>query len=73
MVAGFFDSIAGVSHRVIDSWCVDGKLTCHGTVSYTRHDGSVLTVPFANIMTLRQGSGRASEYLIFADTSELYA
>jgi hypothetical protein len=40
-------------------------------VSYRRHDGSELTVPFANI--LKGSEEGIREYLIFADTSRLYA
>lgn len=69
-VAGFFDSIDSLSHDIEDSWNIPGGLICHGHVSYTRKDGSMLTVPFANIFKL--GSGGISEYLIFADTSLLY-
>lgn len=69
-VSGFFDSIDSLSHEVEESWEVPGGVVCHGRVSYTRVDGSVLTVPFANI--LKGGSAGISEYYIFADTSQLY-
>jgi len=69
-VAGFFDSIDSLSHEIEDSWSVPDGLICHGHVSYTRKDGSMLTVPFANIFKL--GSSGVSEYQIFADTSQLY-
>jgi len=39
-------------------------------VTYTRHDSSTLTVPFANI--LRFEGDLIDEYLIFLDVSELY-
>lgn len=70
-VAGFFDSIAELSHEVLDVWDVPGGKVCHGNVTYTRKDRSVLTVPFANVFRM-SGDGIA-EYLIFADTSQLYA
>ncbi len=69
-VAGFFDSIDSLSHEIADSWNTPDGLVCHGYVSYTRKDGSMLTVPFANIFKL--DSAGISEYLIFADTSQLY-
>ncbi len=71
MVAGFFQSIAALSHNVEQSWEVDGHLIAHGQVTYTRHDGTTLTVPFADLLATRDGL--ISEYLIFADVSELYA
>jgi hypothetical protein len=69
-VSGFFDSIDALSHKVEEHWEIDGGLVCHGQVSYTRKDGSVLTVPFANIF--KMDFGKIADYLIFADTSELY-
>lgn len=69
-VAGFFDSIDSLSHVLVGSWEVADGLVCHGSVSYTRKNGSVLTVPFANIF--KMGSAGITEYLIFADTSQLY-
>ncbi len=69
-VADFFASIDALSHDIKDGWSIAGGFVCHGFVSYTRKNGSVLTVPFANVFKL----GRAGiiEYLIFADTSQLY-
>ncbi len=70
-VAGFFASIAALTHVVEASWQVGDDLICHGRVTYTRHDGSTLAVPFANM--LRTSPAGYSRYLIFADTSALYA
>ena len=70
-VAGFFDSIASISHDIQDTWHVPGGVICHGQVNYVRKDGSTLTVPFANV--LKTGSNQITEYLIFADTSKLYS
>ena len=69
-VAGFFASVAGLRHELVEV-CVQGPtLMCHGRVTYTRHDGSEHSVPFANVLHL---SGNAIlEYLIFADISGLY-
>lgn len=69
-VAYFFDSIKALEHRIIDFWIKDSDVMCHGTVTYTRHDDSTLTVPFANAFKINLLS--IEEYLIFADLSELY-
>ena len=63
-------SVAGLSHSVTEFWEVPGGLICHGMVTYTRRDGSTLTVPFANILKLRDGL--IYDYRIFADISELH-
>lgn len=70
-VCGFFESIHSLEHQVTESWAIPGGIVCHGTVAYTRHDMSVLTVPFSNIFKLKDD--KILEYLIFADTSGLYS
>ena len=70
-VGGFFNSIESLKHDISDIWPVPGGVVCHGMVSYTRHDKSVLSVPFSNIF--KSKNGKVCEYLIFADTSQLYA
>jgi len=69
-VAGFFESIAGLEHDLAEVWTLPGAIASHGTVTYTRHDRSRLTVPFATIFKLEGDLIR--DYLIFSDISELY-
>jgi ketosteroid isomerase-like protein len=47
----------------------DNIVAVHGTVTYTRHDGSTLTVPFADMWSM-QGD-KIREYLIFIDNTKL--
>lgn len=68
-VSDFFQSIDTLAHRVDESWEVPGGVVCHGEVTYTRKDGSKLTVPFANILDF--GNGGISRYQVFADVSAL--
>ncbi|MCB1864860.1 MAG: nuclear transport factor 2 family protein [Chromatiales bacterium] len=68
-VAGFFSSIAGLSHTVRRSWDTADGVVCHGDVTYTRKDGSTLTVPFAVIYTADDDGIR--DYRIFMDASAL--
>lgn len=70
-VDGFFKSIETLKHDILDIWTVPGGAICHGMVTYTRHDKSILSVPFSNIFKI--DNGKVCEYLIFADTSQLYA
>jgi len=69
-VNAFFESLDSLAHEVSDAWEIPDGIVCHGQVSYTRKDGSVLTVPFANV--LKGNESNITEYLIFADTSQLY-
>jgi ketosteroid isomerase-like protein len=70
-VTGFFGSIRSSQHRLVESWCGDGSAGCEGEVTYTRHDGSVVTFPFANIFQLR--AEKVSSYRIYIDISTLFA
>jgi len=69
-VNAFFESLDSLAHKVSDFWDIPDGIICHGQVSYTRKDGSVLTIPFANILKGKESN--ITEYLIFADTSRLY-
>ncbi|MEO1202484.1 MAG: nuclear transport factor 2 family protein, partial [Pseudomonadota bacterium] len=52
-VGGFFASIAGLKHH-IDLFLVEGEtIVCEGSVTYTRHDGSTITLPFADVFDMR--------------------
>lgn len=66
----FMQQIAGIKHTINAWWDTPSHSICHGTVCYTRLDQSQLTIPFANIMQIEQGKIR--EYLIFADSSQLF-
>ena len=70
-VGGFFQSIAGLSHdihRVVRS---DDCIVTEGEVTYTRHDGSQVTLPFSDIFETE--SGLISVYRIYMDIGPLYA
>jgi ketosteroid isomerase-like protein len=68
-VAQFFSSIAAVEHRRADTWALQEVVICNGEVTYTRRDGSLLTVSFANIFKLN--NNRVHEYFIYVDISQL--
>ncbi len=70
-VAAFFSSIQAINHKIIDTWSHTDAVICHGYVTYTRHDSSQLTVPFANIF--KMDDKLIKEYLIYVDTSKLYS
>jgi len=70
-VDGFFSAVRALRHELVGAWATGEVVACHGEVTYTRHYGGELRVPFANI--LRMDGERVGEYLIFADTSALFA
>ena len=49
-VDGFFDTIAGCSHKVQSTFGSGSTLICEGEVTYTRVDGSSITLPFTDVL-----------------------
>jgi ketosteroid isomerase-like protein len=69
-VAAFFAAIASSRHRLRGTWNGAGTAVCEGEVTYTRHDGSVVSVPFANVFELR--ADKIAAYRIYIDNSSLF-
>ena len=70
MLVGFFTSIRALRHEVTDTWTLPDVVVAIGQVTYTRHDGSTLSAPFADVFKMQKGLAR--EYLIYVDASRLY-
>ena len=69
-VAGFFQAIRAIRHTDLEIWELEGIRFVNATVTYTRLDGSTLTVNFSN--TFRLKGSKIKDYLIFIDNSELF-
>lgn len=69
-VGAFFGMIGGCSHRMLRSWNAAGAAACEGEVTYTRLDGSKVTVPFANVFVLK--GAEVASYRIYIDNSPLF-
>ncbi len=70
-VAAFFAAIAGCHHRCLHIWNAPGTAACEGEVTYTRRDGTSVTIPFANVFELR--GERIAAYRIYIDNTPLFA
>jgi ketosteroid isomerase-like protein len=70
-VAGFFSMIGGCRHRLIGTWSGPGTAVGEGEVTYTRMDGSTVTIPFVNVFGLR--GERVASYRIYIDNSPLFS
>jgi ketosteroid isomerase-like protein len=68
--AAFFAAITSSRHRLLGTWNGPAGTVCEGEVTYTRHDGSVISVPFANVFELR--GEKISAYRIYIDNSSLF-
>ena len=69
-VDGFFKSLKKVSHSGLESWSTGDAIFVNGTVQYTRHNNTILELPFS--CTWKMQGQLISQYLIFIDSSELY-
>lgn len=70
-VAGFFTTIKGLSHRIIEVWEQGDTVICEGEATYARHSGEDLTLPFLNVF--RMQGDLIADYRIYIDPSPLFA
>jgi limonene-1,2-epoxide hydrolase len=49
----------------------DKAVACEGEVTYTRHDGSKITLPFVNIFEV--SAGLITLYRVYIDIAPLFA
>jgi ketosteroid isomerase-like protein len=70
-VSQFFASIRRSRHQLVRVWPAAGAVALEGWVTYTRLDGSAITLPFADTMVLR--GDRIAEHYIYLDIAPLYA
>lgn len=69
-VAGFFQSLKGISHSDLESWSAGDAIFVNGMVKYTRHNETTLELPFS--CTWKMKGKLIDQYLIFIDSSDLY-
>ena len=70
-VDGFFGTIAGCSHAVHKTISSGSTLVCEGEVTYTRHNGTEITLPFTDVFEYH--GDRIAKYKIYMDVNPLYA
>ena len=70
-VDAFFASIDGLEHRLMRTWVHPETTICEGEVTYTRKDGSKVTLPFVDLF--RMDGELVREYLIYMDIGPLFA
>jgi ketosteroid isomerase-like protein len=69
--ASFCESLDGVHHDIIEQWHAGDATIVEASVSYTRKDQSVVTVPVATIYRARDEL--IDDYRIFIDLAPLFA
>jgi ketosteroid isomerase-like protein len=69
-VAGFFAALGGLAHRIHGSWTAGDRVFVQGEVTYTRRDGTAVTLPFLNLLEMR--GGLINRYLVYADINPVW-
>ena len=70
-VNDFFSMFAALRHDLHRIVAADNGIACEGEVTYTRHDGSKITLPFCNVF--EADAGLISLYRIYIDMGPLFA
>ncbi|MDH5456082.1 MAG: nuclear transport factor 2 family protein [Gammaproteobacteria bacterium] len=70
-VDGFFSTIGGCAHAVDNTLRQGDTLVCEGVVTYTRHDGSKISLPFTDVFEYE--NDLIAHYKIYMDIGPLYA
>lgn len=70
-VDAFFATIAGLHHDVKNIIGDGERVACEGDVTYTRHDGTAVTLPFADVFDF--DGDLIAGYRIYIDIGPLYA
>jgi limonene-1,2-epoxide hydrolase len=68
---GFFASFAALRHDLRRIVADVDAVVCEGDVTYTRHDDSTITLPFANVYEV--DDGLISLYRVYIDIGPLFA
>jgi ketosteroid isomerase-like protein len=71
--ASFCTGIAGVSHELIEQWEAGPATIAESNVTYTRKDGSTVTVSAVTVYRSNRDDGLIEDYRIFIDLAPLLA
>jgi hypothetical protein len=69
-VDNFFKSIKALKHKYINMWILPDTIFYRGEVTYTRHDGSTITLPYFNVFGI--DGELIEDYQIYMDINPLY-
>ena len=70
-IAGFFTTIKGLTHRIVEEWEVDETTIVQLEATYTRMDDRKVTLPAVTIY--RRGADLIDEYRVYVDLAPVYA
>ncbi|WP_210583710.1 nuclear transport factor 2 family protein [Streptomyces sp. GESEQ-35] len=70
--AAFMDTIAGLRHRILDTWAVDATTIALTDVTYTRLDAGEVTLPAVTIWRVGD-DGLIADLRVVLDLARVYA
>jgi uncharacterized protein (TIGR02246 family) len=71
-VAGFFSTINGLQHRIINDWRAGADTIIEAEVTYHRLDGKEVSLPAVSIWHTGD-DGLIDDYRVFFDVAPVYA
>jgi hypothetical protein len=71
-VQGFFSTIKGLRHRIVNQWSVGAETMAETEVTYHRLDGKSVTIPAVSIWHTGP-DGLIDHYRVFFDLAPVYA
>ena len=74
-IAQFFQAMVSLSHEFIAISCDEDRIFLEASVTYTRHDDKVVTVPAMTVFVLTEAGGNllAKDCRIYVDLAPLFA
>jgi ketosteroid isomerase-like protein len=69
MITTFFSTIQGLQHHLIKAWEDETTVIFEAEVTYTRKDGSQVTIPYVDVLELE--STQVKDYKIYIDLTPL--
>ena len=70
-VVSLFDSMAGISHQLVDRWDHGNATIVEASVTFTLRDGTDVVVPMVTIYRTARG-GLITDYRVYLDPSQLW-
>jgi ketosteroid isomerase-like protein len=71
-VGGFFGTIQGLHHEVVNEWVAGSDYITEAAVTYDRLDGRAVTVPVVSIWHVDH-TGLIDDYRVFFDLAPVFA
>jgi hypothetical protein len=71
VIAGFFTTINGISHQIVDQWDADNTTIVQLEATYTRKDDRKLRIP--PVAVWHRGDELIDDYRIHVDQAPVYA